>query len=156
MFFLSHRFRIAAGIFFMTTVLAILGFLLIKVSSIPVAGVSVNYDSHEAEMCREYLSSYGWETLTDPVEVSRITVPFEFDDTYNEYNGIQKSQGYDLSVYKGRECIKYVFVVLNYPDNAFGDSVRADVLTCEGTIVGGDICSLRIDGFMHGFRYENR
>ncbi|MCC8016625.1 MAG: DUF4830 domain-containing protein, partial [Clostridiales bacterium] len=43
----------------------------------------------------------GWEFKTDYTEKS-ITIPQEFNDAYNDYNEIQKNQGFDLEKYKGK------------------------------------------------------
>ena len=30
-------------------------------------------------------------------------------------------------------------------------SIRANLLVYDGVVIGGDVCSVALDGFMHGF-----
>ncbi len=96
-----------------------------------------------------YLKTYGWEVGSEPLEISEVAIPVEFGKVYQEYNKIQKKQGFDLSDYAGRKVRRYTYEVTNYPD--YPEDIRANLLVCEGVIIGGDICSIRLDGFMHGF-----
>lgn len=34
--------------------------------------------------------------------------------------------------------------------------VRANLIVCEGQLVGGDVCSAELDGFMQGLRKSRR
>lgn len=95
-----------------------------------------------------YIESFGWQVEPLPCEEVEVTVPKEFDDVYLNYNEIQKRQGFDLTKYQGKRVRRTTFVLLNYP--GYPDNMRADVLTCGDRIVGADVCSLEIRGFMHG------
>lgn len=96
-----------------------------------------------------FLNSFGWEVEPQPIEIVEIIIPLEFGEVYTNYNAIQKSQGLDLSKYKGQNCKRYSYYVLNYPSE-FSD-VRANILVYNDEIIGGDISLIRIDGFMHNF-----
>ena len=78
------------------------------------------------------------------------TVPTKDSEVFSRYNELQKSQGYDLTPYRGKTLTRYVYEVLNYP-NA-DQPVYATLLVSEGTVVGGDITNTAPDGTMHGFR----
>lgn len=92
-----------------------------------------------------FLTSLGYEY--DGVFTEKIfTIPNEFDMVYNNYNEIQKSAGYDLGKYKGKECVMYTCELYNHP---FG-RCRANIIVYEGEIIGGDISSVNLDGFMTG------
>ena len=96
----------------------------------------------EAEVS-EYLESFGLqlgECTTDS-----ITVPYEFNEVYTNYNNIQQSQGFDLSEYKGKTVNRYTFAVLNHPD---GQDVFVEVLIYNKTVIGADIYSTSVDGFI--------
>lgn len=99
----------------------------------------------------KFISNFGWVTDSEPLEVKKVVIPEEFDDVYENYNKIQLQQGYDLSKYCGREVERYTFKVTNYPNYENDDTIRVNVLVYDGNIVGGDVCSVRLDGFMHGF-----
>ncbi|MDD6276567.1 MAG: DUF4830 domain-containing protein [Clostridia bacterium] len=104
-----------------------------------------------------FLSQFGWKVKEDPVEVSEIIIPNEFDDTYSAYNEIQKLQDMDLSPYKGEWVKKWVYAVKNYP--GYGDDsdcIRATLLVRDGMVIGGDVSSLELDGFTQGFDFPEK
>lgn len=96
-----------------------------------------------------FLKTFGWEVESQEEEILEILIPKEFDETVEMYNELQKEQGCDLSKYARKRCKRYTYVVKNYPGQK--DNVRANILTYKDKIIGGDICSLEMDGFMHGF-----
>ncbi len=96
-----------------------------------------------------FLKDFGWELEEEPVEISEVEIPKEFDEVYNAYNSIQKEQGYDLLKYRGKTAMLYTYKILNYPSEE--KEVRANVLVYDDKVIGGDVCSLNLDGFMHGF-----
>lgn len=100
------------------------------------------------EVCRAFLSDYGWETEPEPAAWAEVNIPAEFDNIYTNYNVLQKEAGLDLLPYRGMRGLRYSFVVTNYPLDA-GEPVYADVLTVDGVPVAGDIMTVSIDGFMH-------
>ena len=97
-----------------------------------------------------FLSSFGWEVAGEAAEADEITIPESFNDVYEEYNAIQLEQGLDLKPYCGKTAKRYVYTVVNYPGEE--TEVSAHLLVCDGVIVGGDLASARLDGWMHGFR----
>lgn len=99
-----------------------------------------------------FLEGYGWEVSAEPCEIEEVAIPTEFNEVYENYNTIQKKQGYDLTAFQGMSVKRYAFDVLNYPDQP--ENIRANVLVYDNQIIGGDICSVAIDGFMHGFEAE--
>ncbi len=96
-----------------------------------------------------FLAQFGWTVDADPSEVETVTIPAEFDKVYAAYNELQKSQGLDLSKYKGKDVTRYTFTVTNYPD--YEGTVLANVLVYRNRVVGGDICSADLSGFVQGF-----
>lgn len=96
-----------------------------------------------------FFSQFGWEVKEEPLEICEIILPAEFNDTYQKYNDIQKQQGLDLGRYAGKSCKRWTYEVTNYPNKPQG--VRANLLILDGKVIGGDICSTELDGFMHGF-----
>ncbi len=103
-----------------------------------------------------FLSQFGWEISEDPIEVCEVIIPDEFDDTYENYNEIQKQQNMDLSKYKGERVKKWTYEVKNYPSMENSDGViRANLLVYNSVVIGGDICSIELDGFMHTFEFPS-
>ena len=97
-----------------------------------------------------FLTSFGWDVSSTPLEIEEVTIPEEFDETYSTYNELQKQQACDLEKYKGKKVKRYTYEVLNYPTEEKG--VTANLLIYKNEVIGGDICSSNFEGFMHGFR----
>ncbi len=100
----------------------------------------------------DFLAQFGWETSPEPVEITEVMIPVDFNDTYREYNNIQIAQGLDLSKYAGKTCKRWTYEITNYPGAE--KTVRANLLILNDRVIGGDICSVQMDGFLHGFVYE--
>ena len=114
------------------------------------ASVSYSYDKiKSAEDVVSFLSQFGWEVTAEPVEVKTVTIPAEFDKVFAAYNEMQKEQGLNLSKYKNKEVTRYTFSVSNYPD--YDGTVYANVLVYRNRVIGGDVCSADVSGFVHGF-----
>lgn len=117
-----------------------------------VGAAAVGTDAFQADTPEgrlSFLKSFGWEAEETPTLVKEITVPKTFDEVYTRYNEeIQLPEGYDLRRYAGKQVTLYVYRILNYPTE---EEVTANLLVADGKVVGGDLCSVRLDGFMHGF-----
>jgi len=97
-----------------------------------------------------YIQSYGWEVTPEPVEISHLTIPADFDAVYSAYNELLCESGFDLSLYRGRKASRYTYRVLNHTlDSDPARTVLANVLVCESNIIGADISSDGVNGFMH-------
>lgn len=97
-----------------------------------------------------FLKSLGWAVSGEPIEVIEVVIPTQFDEVYNKYNTIQRAQGYDLTQYKGARAKRWSYEIRNYPGG--GTGVRANLLEYNGILIGGDISSVAINGFMRGLR----
>lgn len=97
----------------------------------------------------EFLSQFGWTVQEEPDEILEVVIPKEFDEVYQQYNEIQKAQGCDLEKYAGKRCKRYSYNITNYPDHP--ENIHGNLIVYNGKIIGGDVCSLELDGFMHGF-----
>ena len=98
-----------------------------------------------------FISQFGWEIDEDPVEVCEVIIPTEFDETYTQYNEIQIKQGFDLKIYSGMRVKRWTYSVKNYPGYENKSYIRINILVYDGLVVGGDVSSIELDGFMHGF-----
>ena len=111
---------------------------------------SYSYEKVRSEDDAEkFLAQFGWTVDTEPLEVAEVTMPDEFDKIFTAYNQIQKEQGLDLSKYKRKKLTRYTFLVTNY--EGYNGKVLANLLVYRGKVVGGDICSADVEGFVHGF-----
>ena len=111
--------------------------------------LSLNASSHEERM--EFISQFGWEVEEEPVQIKEVILPTELSDVYIAYNDIQKLQGFDLTEFAGERVKCWTYVVKNYEGYENQDCIHANILVYDGKVIGGDISSVRIDGFMHGF-----
>ena len=98
----------------------------------------------------KYLNSLGWEIDCSSEEISTILIPKDFNDVMYEYAKMQTEQGYDFAAYAGLECKQFTYIVTNYSD--YKETVYAVLYVKSGAVIGGDIHSAGIDGFMHGIR----
>lgn len=96
----------------------------------------------------EYLSAYGWEVSPDPIATQELLIPAEMDESYQEYLTLQSQQGFSLEKYAGKRVKRYTYEVYNYPSGEAG--VQANLLLYRNTVVGGEVLSPRLDGFLHG------
>ena len=96
----------------------------------------------------EFIRQFGWEIEEAAVEVTEVTLPEEFDEVYETYNELQKSQGLDLSKYRGETAKRWSYRVLNYPGEQ--GEVLCNLLICGSRIIACDICKAEMDGFMQG------
>lgn len=99
-----------------------------------------------------FISALGYTVKSSPETVTEVIIPAQFNDVYKNYNELQKQAGLDLSLYKGRTVKKWTYTITNYPQYENSDTVRINLLIYNGRIIGGDVCSIEIDGFMHSLR----
>lgn len=95
----------------------------------------------------EFLRSYGWEASGNYIEKVQVTLPDEMDDVYENYNKLQLKAGLDITPYLGKTCTRYTYEIKNYPEDV-GETVRANLLCYEKTIISGDIMTVSLGGFM--------
>lgn len=111
-----------------------------------------SFSATSEEDILKFISYYGWEVDSQPAEVRDVIVPEIFDDVYSNYNKIQLEQGFNLEKYAGQRVKKWTYIVRNYPDTAPEDDyIRINILVSNDVVIGGDVCSVKLDGFMHGF-----
>lgn len=101
-------------------------------------------------LCLDCLEGFGWEAEEPAISVENCVLS---PDLSRDYLAMQTQAGFDLSDKLGSEVTRYTFRVLNYPT---GDTdVLADLLVQDGVIVGGDIRSAGLDGFIHSLALED-
>ncbi len=97
-----------------------------------------------------FLAECGWQVDPATEQSQQILIPEHFSAVYESYNELQRQQGYDLIKYAGRNCTLYTYTVTNYPDK--GQTVLADLYVYKNQIIGGDVHSTNLDGFMIGLK----
>ena len=99
-----------------------------------------------------FLKHFGWEVTTSPIESGQVRIPTETTEVYDRYNQLQKSQGYDLTLYAGKKVMRYVYKVTNYPGAT--DPVYATILVYKNQIIGGDVTNTAASGKVQSFRMD--
>lgn len=105
-------------------------------------------DTNDARVA--YLATFGWSVNAEPKETQKVKIPDTADNkVFARYNDLQLSQGFDLTDFAGKDVMRYVYEILNYPDAK--EPVYASILVYDGHIIGGDITNTAPDGVIHGF-----
>ncbi|MBE6631477.1 MAG: DUF4830 domain-containing protein [Ruminococcaceae bacterium] len=111
---------------------------------------NINYSKIRSNDDRiAFLAQFGWTVNEKAVEEQEVTIPDEFDSVFLGYNDIQRQQGLDLSKYKKKKMMRYTYEITNY--DGYKGTVYANMLVYRNKVVGGDICSEDINGFVTGF-----
>lgn len=106
-------------------------------------------ETHEERM--KFVSQFGWQVDEEPVQVKEIIIPTEADEVYTAYNDIQRSQGFDLTEFAGERAKCWTYTIKNYEGYENLECIQINILVYDGKVIGGDVCSVELDGFMHGF-----
>ena len=105
-----------------------------------VASQRVNAQSNTQRL--DYIYSLGVEVSQTPVAVQNISIPVEFSDVYTAYNAVQLRAGFDLREFRGKEVTKYSYRVIN------DENIVVNLLVFKDRVIGGDVSSVNINGFM--------
>ena len=98
----------------------------------------------------KFLTDLGWEVAATPTESGQVRIPSETTEVFDRYNTLQKQQGYDLTKYAGKNAMRYVYKVSNFPGAT--DPVYATLLVYKNQIIGGDITDTAAKGVIQGFQ----
>ena len=96
-----------------------------------------------------YLADCGWTVETPALSEDTVLIPKQFSPVFEEYNELQKQQGFDLSDYCGMEVTMYTYRVV---DSGREGDVLAVLYVLNGAVIGGDVHSTALDGFMCGVK----
>jgi hypothetical protein len=141
-----------------TSMIVLLALILFIPTYEPVsaeASETINFEKVKTNEDRVgFLAQFGWTVASEPVESVEVTIPSEFDSVFLEYNNLQKMQGLDLSKYKRKKITRYTYEITNYED--WEGTVYANLLIYKNKVIGGDICSADVSGFVTTFDNQNK
>lgn len=144
---LSKTKLIAAGVILLAAILLIILLATAGGSDAPSGSAPIGETNDDRVA---YLATFGWSVNAEPTQTQKVKIPDTAENkVFARYNDLQKSQGFDLTDYAGKEVMRYVYEILNYPDASA--PVYASVLVCDGRVIGGDITNSAPDGVIHGF-----
>ena len=90
----------------------------------------------------EIVREMGYDDVSEtPYEVVEFEIPLKFNSVWENYNNLLKEKGYDLSLYKGKKCKRYTYLIPS-------ENARANIIVSDGKIIGGDISSITLNGIM--------
>lgn len=104
-------------------------------------------DTNDARV--KFLTDLGWDVTASPTESMQVRIPSKSDEVFERYNALQKSQGFDLSQYAGKNVMRYVYQINNYPNAT--EPVYATLLVYKDQIIGGDVTNTAPGGKVQGF-----
>ncbi|MBQ9412648.1 MAG: DUF4830 domain-containing protein [Oscillospiraceae bacterium] len=124
-----------------------------KASAAPAAAEKAPSLAVKNEKARvAWLNRNGWQVESPAESEGKVLIPRSFSAVFEDYNELQKKQGFDLSRFCGQEVTMFTYRVTN-PEFS-GDEVLAVLYVLDSTIVGGDVHSTALDGFMMGVKQD--
>lgn len=96
----------------------------------------------------EYIRSFGWETSNVPSDIEEIRIPAQFDEAYEQYNALQKEQGFDLSKHRAKTARRYTYKITNYQGADPAVPINVNLIVADGEIIAADISSAAANGFV--------
>lgn len=130
------------GFLVILSLLFCLGFILSEIYVVNNTGFNAKNNSDRVS----FIESLGCVLLSNQPESKTVIIPEVFYDVYNNYNDMQKSAGYDLSLYKGCQVTIYTYHI-SPVQNSTGESV-VNLMVYKNKIIGGDISSTALGGYM--------
>ena len=109
--------------------------------------LGIQLDSCERRVA--YLAALGWNADPNSETVQQILIPRAFNKIFEKYNELQIEQGFDLSEYCGMDVMLYTYAISNHP---CGEPTIAQLILFADQVIGGDIHSAALNGFMHGLK----
>ncbi|MEG0777387.1 MAG: DUF4830 domain-containing protein [Oscillospiraceae bacterium] len=150
MFVVTMKWNKKVAVLIIIAAALILGGIILAISLGGSGGSDTHAKAKTNDDRLEFLDGLGWEVEANPIAEKTVIIPKEFSPVYDAYNKLQISQGYDLSEYCGLEAKIYTYSIVNY--SGYTGKVVADLYVRNGEIIGGDVHSLALDGFMHGLK----
>ncbi len=93
-----------------------------------------------------FIEDLGYTVIDHQPTSKTVNIPEVFYDVYENYNALQQKANYDLSLYKGCEVIIYTYKI--NPPSSFTDECAVNLIVYKDKIIGGDVSSHALGGFM--------
>ena len=107
-------------------------------------------DADSAQARQAFIEALGWVCRADSEQMQEVRIPDCSEGAMADYNALMKAAGYDLAPYAGKTLQQYSYELENYP--GYTQTVYLTLYVYEGRVVGGDIHSAALNGFMHELR----
>lgn len=94
---------------------------------------------------RRFLEEMGYQTEKRAYLEERVVLPEEFDAYYQEYEALQKKQGFSLEAYRGKRVKKYTYRIIGQAE----DNLYANLFFYKNRLIGADLhCPSLQNGFV--------
>ena len=118
-----------------------------------ISAPSTPFSAYKIETTEDiavFFSEMNFKIDVSNIESKTSIIPNEFDQVFEEYNTLQQTQNCDLKNYAGKTVQIYTVPILNY--GTTDHAVFATIIVHNKKIIGGDIHSAELNGFMHTLR----
>ena len=128
--------------------------LLLAVLFLVVSGflfVSAKGETANAKTLNDralFIKRLGIDVVKSAESRKEVQIPLHFSDVYKRYNNLQKTAGYDLSLYKGETAVLYSYPAKDAPE------FRVNLLCYKDRVIGGDMSSVKLSGKMVALKSE--
>ncbi len=112
-------------------------FIMILSSVFSVKSIRIDGSTNQKRV--EYIKSLGFELDDTNVTFKETVIPQRFDETYKQYNSLQKKSGFDLTKYRSKKVTVYTYPLAS-------DDREAHIIIYNGVVIGGDITDTKADG----------
>ncbi|MBQ7288114.1 MAG: DUF4830 domain-containing protein [Clostridia bacterium] len=129
--------------------LALSAFVFFSLYCFAVTAEERDQQSFDEAARLDYINALGW-MVDGNCSMEEVVIPQKFNDVYTEYNELQKEQGFDLLQYRGQTVKQYIYHVLNHESGS--EYVYLHLLVFKDRVIGGDISSTELNGFMQPFK----
>ncbi len=130
------------GLFILLALIVCIGFVCREIAT--VSNTDTNAKTNADRLA--FIKSMGYTVINNEPQTKMVIIPEVFYDVYKNYNTLQQTAKYDLSIYKGCEVAIYTYNI-NPPRDYSGECV-ANLIVYNDRVIGGDISSTALGGFM--------
>ena len=116
----------------------ILTFLILTIVFLAISLIIVFNFKTKNIIPEKYLKSMGYEI--EYIDEKVVNIPNNFGEGLKEYNLLQKSQGFNLERYRGKECVQKQYYVTS--KKIYPEKYVANIITYKNKLIGGDLHSL--------------
>lgn len=109
---------------------AVIIFFMILSSVFSVKNTRIDGSTNQKRV--EYIKSLGLEPDDSKVTFKETVIPQRFNETYKQYNSLQKKSGFDLSKYKSKNVTVYTYPLVNA-------SRDVHIIVYNGIVIGVDV-----------------
>ena len=116
----------------------------LNVNKLEISKTLSETDVKNADGRMEFFGILGYETQKEPVSTTSERVPEVLSAAEERYNSLQRSQGFDLTRYAGKNVTGYTYKVTSLPDGTkLGDEeYLATLVVYKNKVIAADLCCI--------------